>query len=335
MRINTARADEIMTARNINRACADLRRLVGAPRGSQNETICRLAAEQVGAGVGPQSALGLRIAAARAVVAAETDKLVVPNLRLAERLARRYRSQGPDFSDLIEEANLGLMGAAVSFKPHFRNTFETYAARRVKKALARSVNGCGEQAGFFLSASSWIGGVRGEPSDPEQSLINRERLERSERKGRKLTPRELESLYLRIVRNMRLDEVAEQFNVAVERVRQIQNAALGKLQAPELPVLREIKAKPGPAALTLQEIENLFAVQSEEVRDIVMYLARKLLPGLYLHELGRYFLIRPTAALAGIRTITARYHRDVAFRSFIDEIIARLGQSGEGLSTKW
>ena len=45
------------------------------------------------------------------------DKMITSNLRLVVKIARKYCNRGLDFSDLIEEGNLGLMYALDKFDP--------------------------------------------------------------------------------------------------------------------------------------------------------------------------------------------------------------------------
>ena len=66
--------------------------------------------------------------------------LVRHNLRLVVSIARRYAGQGLEFSDLVQEGNLGLMRAARGFDPSFGTKFSTYATWWVKQAMGRAVS---------------------------------------------------------------------------------------------------------------------------------------------------------------------------------------------------
>ena len=46
------------------------------------------------------------------------DELVISHLRLAAKLAKRYKGYGLPLADLAAEANLGLVIAAARFEPH-------------------------------------------------------------------------------------------------------------------------------------------------------------------------------------------------------------------------
>ena len=66
--------------------------------------------------------------------------LVRHNLRLVVSIARRYSGQGLEFSDLVQEGNLGLMRAARGFDPSFGTKFSTYATWWIKQAMGRAVS---------------------------------------------------------------------------------------------------------------------------------------------------------------------------------------------------
>src|SRR5215469_2930027 len=64
-----------------------------------------------------------------------TDALVTSHLRLAAKLARRYRGYGLPLADLIAEANLGLVIAASRFEPDHGSRFSTYALWWIRAAI--------------------------------------------------------------------------------------------------------------------------------------------------------------------------------------------------------
>lgn len=67
------------------------------------------------------------------------SKLVVSNLRLVVSIAKRFRNQGMDLEDMIQEGNLGLIHAARKFDPSMGNRFSTYATWWIRQAIMRAI----------------------------------------------------------------------------------------------------------------------------------------------------------------------------------------------------
>jgi RNA polymerase sigma-32 factor len=64
-----------------------------------------------------------------------TDALVTSHLRLAAKVARRYKGYGLPLADIISEANLGLVIAASRFEPGHGSRFSTYALWWIKATI--------------------------------------------------------------------------------------------------------------------------------------------------------------------------------------------------------
>ena len=64
-----------------------------------------------------------------------TDVLVTSHLRLAAKVARRYRGYGLPLADIVSEANLGLVIAASRFEPDRGARFSTYALWWIKATI--------------------------------------------------------------------------------------------------------------------------------------------------------------------------------------------------------
>jgi RNA polymerase primary sigma factor len=66
-------------------------------------------------------------------------RLIQSNLRLVVSIAKRYRSPGISFQDLVQEGSLGLMRAVEKFDPERGNKFSTYATWWIRQAVSRAL----------------------------------------------------------------------------------------------------------------------------------------------------------------------------------------------------
>ena len=71
---------------------------------------------------------------------AARDKFIRSNVRLVISIAKRYRGQGLNFLDLIQEGNVGLMKAVDKFDPGRGNRFATYATWWIRQAITRALS---------------------------------------------------------------------------------------------------------------------------------------------------------------------------------------------------
>ena len=210
-----------------------------------------------------ERALGLRITRERDEAA--VTRLIEGNLRFVVSYAKRYRTAGVSFLDLIHEGNLGLIQAARRFDPSRNVRFISYAVWWVRQAMMHVL---AEQTRAFsfpskLFAQLHAGGGDVSLSEPIGSD------EQPREFGDMLTQDGVLPVEDELIHQADLDELSE---------------ALGDLEGNEREVVRLRFGLEDDEPQTLQQIGDRLHLSRERVRQIESRAKDKLRRSVKLHS---------------------------------------------------
>jgi RNA polymerase sigma factor (sigma-70 family) len=172
-------------------------------------------------------------------------EIVRVNMPLVQAMAKRTRITSVDPTELISEGNLALLRAVEKFDCHRGFKFSTYACRAILKSFSRVATRTSRYRGYFpvefdptLERGDLLETKRGNAeSESLQDLRailgdNLARLNQAEEAviRARFALDEHEHPIGGTIKGKTLEQVGEIIGVTKERVRQIQNKALGKLR---------------------------------------------------------------------------------------------------------
>lgn len=166
------------------------------------------------------------------------NKLVTSNLKYVVRIAKRYVWTNIPIYDLISEGNLGLITAAKNFNPSFGTKFITYADRWIRQSIAEYVKNYNldtELSGvddYVFENEVDPDLIDDEFEDRVHSIQSRE--DAVDELMTCLSKRENEVLTayfgLNNTEQQTLEEIGKTMGLTQERVRQIKDKGIEKLQ---------------------------------------------------------------------------------------------------------
>ncbi len=71
---------------------------------------------------------------------AARNKLINSNLKLAFTIAKQYSNSAMELSDLVQEANMGLIKAVLKYDASLGNRFSTYATWWIRQQIIKAIN---------------------------------------------------------------------------------------------------------------------------------------------------------------------------------------------------
>lgn len=170
------------------------------------------------------------------------SEIVRANLPLVLAMAKRTRITGVDPSDLISEGNLALLRAVDKFDCARGFKFSTYACRAILKSFSRVATRSSRYRGYFpteFDAALEKGDyseqrrqrLEGDCIDELKSILGKNMANLNDVEQQVIRARfALDEAQGDENRAKTLEQVGEMIGVTKERVRQIQNRALGKLR---------------------------------------------------------------------------------------------------------
>ena len=171
------------------------------------------------------------------------------NLRLVVSIARKFADQNVSFDEFVSEGNVALLNAVAKFDYGRGFRFSTYATHAIRRAYYRMVQQRGRRNSRMVLGTGEI--ISESPHEHEDRHLNESQYGDFQRLMRKAAGELDDRERLILTARFGLEEsegvqtlqvVAGQLGICKERVRQLQNRAIGKLR--ELAEEMHIEAPP-------------------------------------------------------------------------------------------
>ena len=213
-------------------------------------------------------------------------RMINSNLRLVVSIARRYRSTGMPFLDLIQEGNLGLMRAVEKFDWRRGYKFSTYATWWIRQAVQRGIADRGRVIRLPVHVHDMLLRVRRARGELEGTL-GREATSSEVANGSKVSARRVEDLQRlnaaplsletpmgedgttnlgELVRDPHADDDFEEVYRDIQRSDMLR--VLGTLSEREKIILLLRFGLSGEQPLTLEEVGQRFDLTRERIRQL-------------------------------------------------------------------
>ncbi len=222
------------------------------------------------------------------------ERMVQGNLRLVVSVARRYRSNGLDMSDLIQEGNLGLLKAVDRFDHRKGCKFSTYAVWWIRQTIRRAITAHVRPVRLPANVAELVTKMRNVSDDLRQDL-QREPFDEEIAEALDITPEHVEMLKKVIQGHVSLDApLGEDGETVVGHLIPDENAVpptdevskkmlsgrlddvLKTLPEREETILRLRYGIGGKRAWTLEEVADRFGVTRERIRQLEVRALRKM-----------------------------------------------------------
>lgn len=162
----------------------------------------------------------------------EKQTLVLDNLRLAYKIARKYRKSGKEYDDVVSDALCGLVEAAERFDPIKCTAFSTFASKTIHGLVKNGIRQRLRERFTISIESIWPCEIEN-PEIVDYRNDDRISLETAEHLHEVLDAREFKIVSGHLLESKTLREIGREIGLSRSRMSQIFKRAIGKLRRDE------------------------------------------------------------------------------------------------------